>query len=370
MTQIAALPTQSCRLFQGIQTVAISGLLYVSVSGASVYAQSVPAQPPSPSLFPPSESRINNDINILKPGDELQLTVLGFPDLSGNQTILADGTIQLPMVGSVVIEGLSPNQVVTRLTEDLAPYVRRPQVSLTLLTIRPSQISVTGEVRRPGAHLLIAPEDIDDDIETTGEEFQTLTYALVTAGGVTPDADLRNIVIRRRLSPERTALFSGPDPWTEIQVDLWSLIQEGDLDSDVRIYHGDEIIVPTAQLASVEQEQLLSSTLAPTTISIQVAGEVLRPGQLQIAADADVNTAVIAAGGFTENAREGEIALLRMSPEGRLEQQVYAFGETSTPLRDGDVIVVDATTRRDVGNTFEFLGTILNPLSTFFFLFD
>lgn len=359
------------RELRGMQTAAIlGGLLYVSLSGASVQAQSVPTQPLPPSLSPASNSRIEADINILKPGDEVQLTVLGFPDLSGNQTILADGTIQLPLVGSVAVEGLTPNQVVARLTEDLAPYVRRPQVSLALLTIRPSQISVTGEVRRPGAHLLVAPEDIDDDTETTGEEFQTLSYALVTAGGVTPDADLRNIVIRRRRSPEDATLFSGPDPWTEIRVDLWSLIQQGDLASDVRIYHGDEIIVPTAQLAIAEQEQLLNSTLAPTTIAVQVAGEVLRPGQLQIAADADVNAAVIAAGGFTENAREGEIALLRMSPEGQLEQQVYAFGETSTPLRDGDVIVVDATTRRDVGNAFEFLGTILNPLSTLFFLLN
>ena len=367
MPKIVALPAQLGRVWSSLPTVVLGGFLYTSVFGASVYAQSIPAQPPPP-LFPPSDRGFDNDINILKPGDELQLTVLGFPDLSGNQTILADGTIQIPLVGSVVVEGLTPNQVVAQLTEDLAPYVRRPQVSLTLLTVRPSQISVTGEVRRPGAHLLVALEDFDDDSETTGEEFQTLSYALITAGGVTPDADLRNIVIRRRLSPESTALFSGPDPWTEIQIDLWSLIQEGDLASDVRIYHGDEIIVPTAQLASAEQAQLLSSTLAPINVSVQVAGEVSRPGQLQIAADSDVNAAIAAAGGFTENAQEDAIVLLRMSPEGRLEQQVYAFGETSTPLRDGDVIVVDATTRSDVGNTFDFLGTVLNPLSTLFFL--
>ena len=307
---------------------------------------------------------VGRDANILQPGDELELTVLGFPDLSGQQTILADGSIQLPLVGGVLVEGLTPNQAVERLTASLTPYVRRPQVGLALLNARPPQVSVTGEVRRPGAHLLVPPDNVDDNIEGSGEEVQTLTYALISAGGVTPDADLRNIIIRRRLSSANTSFSAGSER-EEIQVNLWNLIQDGDLSSDVRVYNGDEIVVPTAKLASGDREKLLDSTLAPDSISVQVAGGVRSPGQLQIAADANVVTAVIAAGGFTEDARKEEIALFRVSQEGRLEQKTYAFGEVSETLLDGDVIVVE-TKKRRLRRVLGTLGSILNPFGAIF----
>lgn len=338
-----------------------TALLAIPLTGLPTQAQS--SSPPL-TLPLPLPTAGDRDVNRLKPGDEVQLTVLGFPDLSGPQTILADGTLQIPLVGSLAVEGLTPSQVVEKLTVALGPYVRRPQVGLTLLNIRPLQISVTGEVRRPGAHILTVPDSEDGDDDSTPDELQTLSYALIAAGGVTPDADLRNIIVRRQLSPSEADLLGDRDHYKEIRVDLWSLIQEGDLASDVRIYHDDEIVVPTASLVTTEQEQLLSSTLAPVSVSVQVAGEVLRPGQLNLAANADVSTAVIAAGGFTEDANEEQIALLRMSSEGRLEQQAFTFGETSTPLREGDVIVVDAKAQRDVRTVFELFGTLLNPLST------
>lgn len=302
--------------------------------------------------------------SILQPGDELELTVLGFPDLSGRQVILADGSIQIPLVGNVLVAGLTPGQAVDRLTVSLVPYVRRPQVGLTLLSSRPPQVSVTGEVRRPGAYLLVSPDRFNDNLDTAAEEFQTLTYALISAGGVTPNADLRNITVRRRLSLPGAPFQEGSSG--EIRVNLWSLIQEGDLSSDIRLYNGDEIIIPTTQLANGDREKLLGSTLAPESISVQVAGAVRQPGQLQIAPDANIVTAVIAAGGFTEDAREEKIALFRASPGGQFEQKVYTFGEATEPLMDGDVIVVD-TKKRRLRKAFRFIGSILNPLD---FLLD
>jgi len=303
--------------------------------------------------------------NVLQPGDELELTVLGFPDLSGRQTILEDGSVQLPLVGNVLVVGLTPNQAVEKLTTNLTPYVRRPQVGLVLLNSRPPQVSVTGEVRRPGAHLLVPPENNPNDgLDASSEEVQTLTYALISAGGVTPNADLRNVLIRRRLLPTNPSSLVSRER-EEIRVNLWDLIQEGDLSADVRVYNGDEIVVPTARLTSGDRERLLESTLAPESISVQVAGGVQSPGQLQIAPDANIVTAVIAAGGFNADARKDEIALFRVSSEGRLEQETYEFGDVSEPLEDGDVIVV-GTKKRRLRRALGVLGSILNPFGAIF----
>lgn len=303
--------------------------------------------------------------NLLKSGDRISITVLGFPDLSREQIILADGTIQLPLVGNVSVSGLTIAQVGTQLTESLRPYVRRPQVSVSLLSIRPLRVSVTGAVRRPGPLVVTPPELTGTQLtDVTDGEVYTLSYALVLAGGLMPNADLRNIVIRRKAVTNQ-AIAAGSDK-NEIRINLWQVLQSGTLSSDLRLQDEDEIIVPTAALSSADQQQLLSSSLAPTTISIQVAGEVNRPGQIAIAPNADVNTAVAAAGGITSGGAKSKVQLLRMGSNGQLEQQTFRFGEASLPLQDGDVIVVDKGRTQEI---LDFVGQVVNPLGLIRLLF-
>jgi len=313
----------------------------------------------------PAAAAVTQEQNLLKSGDRIDITVLGFPDLSKEQIILSDGTIQLPLVGSVSVRGLTIAQVGTQLTETLRPYVRRPQVSVSLVSIRPLRVSVTGEVRRPGPLVVTPPDSTGTQLtDVTDGEVYTLSYALVLAGGLTPNADLRNIVIRRKAITS-LAIASRSDK-SEMHVNLWQILQSGTLSSDLRLQDEDEIVVPTAVLSSADQQQLLSSSLAPKTISIQVAGEVSRPGQISIAPNADVSTAVAAAGGIVSGGVRSRIRLLRMASNGQLEQQTFRFGEASMPLRDGDVIVVEKKTTQQI---LDFFGQVVNPLSIIRFLF-
>ena len=286
---------------------------------------------------------------LLKPGDRLNLIVAGFPDLSGEQVIMSDGTIQLPMVGAIRVAGLSSTQANRVITEALRPYVRRPQVALSLLSFSPLQISVTGEVLHPGPRSL-SPEDAEASPIT-------LSDALMLAGGITPDADLRSIVIRRSALAGETT-----DSSTEIQVNLWQAIQQGELASDVPIYNGDEIHVPSAQMNHADQQLLLASTLAPDQITVQVAGEVHRPGQVEISPTTGISEAVAAAGGPTDKANQDSIRLYRLSATGQLEQQTFEFGEASEPLRNGDLIVVEKATANGILDTVGQLFPVLNPL--------
>lgn len=318
----------------------------------------------------------------LKAGDLIQLVVVSFPDLSGEQLIGADGTIQIPLAGAIAVGGLTSAQATERITQALLPYVRRPQVGLTILSLSPLHISVTGEVIQPGARSLPLADD-----RTGNYVPATLSSVLLLAGGITPYADLRNIVIRRTIQngaishepakvetvvSNQTALSLDALTETnrsEVKVDLWQVIQSGNLTSDLKIYDGDEIIVPRVQAPTENQQVLLSSTVAPTKVTVRVAGEVRNPGEIEIAPLAGISGAVAAAGGLTEDASRDDIILLRMSPEGQLEQKAFAFESASEPLIHGDLILVDESSRGEVGNIFDFLGRLFLPISPFLRLF-
>jgi polysaccharide export outer membrane protein len=351
------------------------GLGWSQPTLAQITVPEVQPSSESPLLVNPADSveaTYPTDLTLLKPGDRIQITVVGFPELSGEQTVLADGSIQVPMAGDVGVWGLTLMQVNDRVTQSLLPYVRRPQVGVTLISVRPARISVTGEVRRPGIHQVVQPdirgsEEIADNDNV--ESFQTVSYALVLAGGVTPYADLRNITIRRA-EPTFVGIGNrGQTRQTEIKVNLWQAIQDGNLSSDIRVYDGDEIIVPMATAVhTVEQQALLNSTIAPATINVQVAGEVRAPGSVQIRAADGINAAIAAAGGPTDAADIDPVYLLRMTPDGQVIREEYDFAEEdSGPLQDGDVVVVK---RSGVRNVLDFIGRLGMPFNLLNLLLD
>lgn len=319
----------------------------------------------------------------LKPGDQLRLTVAGFPDLSGEQIILSDGTIQIPLVGLLKVARLTPAQAATMATEALRPYVRRPQVALSVLSLSPLRISITGEVLQPGPRLLNPFVQQSQPNRAAGGTQSsspvTASDALILAGGITPTADLRNIIIRRLVPSNRIATNFSPasrssSPFppsspslpsssptmvrTEVKVDLWKAIRSGDLTADARIYDGDEIVVPPAQLNNSDQQALLTSTIAPNKITVQVTGEVNRPGQIDVSPSARVIETIAAAGGATDKADKRSIELFRMSPDGQLERQTFDFNKPSVSLKNGDLIVVK---KSGSSKFFDTLGRVLIP---------
>ncbi|MEM7793971.1 MAG: polysaccharide biosynthesis/export family protein [Cyanobacteria bacterium P01_C01_bin.118] len=308
------------------------------------------------------EGKFNQEVSHpLKPGDRVRLTVVGFPELSGEQVVMADGTLQLPMAGTIGVSGLTLPQATVQITDAFRPYVRYPQIGLAILNQAPLRISVTGEVLEPGPRVFVP--DSDETIPTT------VSGVLSLAGGITPNADLRNITIRRGIpAGDNAGLLK--DTKTEISVDLWQVIQTGDLSADLRIYDGDEVVVPTTQVTNVEQQRLLASTIAPATITVQVMGEVGSPGITEVDPQAGVSAAVAAAGGLTEDASDDSIVLFRMADDGNLEQQIFSFGEASTPVLNGDLIVVEKSNRGNVSGMARFLNLLINPFTSILDVFN
>ena len=99
-------------------------------------------------------STVIYDTYILGPGDGLQIDLLDLPELSGSFTIGPDGTLYLPRLRVVYVEGLTVEELRNFLTDQFNTYVRDPQVFVQPVIYRPIRIYVGGEVKRPGYYTL------------------------------------------------------------------------------------------------------------------------------------------------------------------------------------------------------------------------
>lgn len=296
-------------------------------------------------------------------GDQVRVDVFGVADLSGTTyTLLSDGSLTLPWVGKVVLQGLTTEQASEALVQRYRRYIHRPSITVSLVSQRPVRIGVVGEVNRPGAYT--TGQSAGGTIEGDGAAapIRTVTQAIQAAGGITQLADIRNIEIRRPQLGNRQEV---------IRVDLWAFLQAGELDQDIPLRDGDTLIVPTVSaLDPREAVQLAAANFSPETVRINVVGEVKSPGTLALQSNTSLNQAILAAGGFDlTRARTSEVQLIRINPDGsavRREIQVDLSAEvneaTNPALRNNDIVVVG---RSGLARTGDFLNTLLGPINPF-----
>ncbi|MBW4691604.1 MAG: SLBB domain-containing protein [Lyngbya sp. HA4199-MV5] len=232
----------------------------------------LPSQLPPPGGMPnlTSPAPFEESSYTLGAGDRIQIDIFDVPEYSGEngkRQVLVDGTINLPLLGSVSVRGMSIKQTEAELSKRYAKFFKRPFVTVSLLSPRPLTIGVLGEVSRPGTYTIpLASQD-------GGTQFPTLTKALQTAGGITQAADVRQVQIRR---PQRVG---APQV---ITVDLWSYVQNGSLQQDVTLRDGDSVsVVAAATPNTAESLQLADTTFAGEKgrpVNVAIVGEVFRPG--------------------------------------------------------------------------------------------
>ena len=157
-----------------------------------------------------------------------------------------------------------------------------------------------------------------------------------------------------------------------IQVNLWDLVESGNLRQDVLLRDGDQIFVPTAQVMdNSEVIALANTTFAPTTITVNVVGEVKAPGTLSVSPDTLLNQAILTAGGFNDSrARTNRVELIRLNPNGTVSQQSVKVDlaqdvndEQNPILQEGDTIIVG---RSALASTSDTVGLLFSPLTRLF----
>jgi len=295
---------------------------------------------------------------ILEVGDRIFVGVVNVPEYSAEYQIQVDGTINLPVIGSVSVWGMTVQQAAQDITRRYTEpdVLRNPSISVLLLAASPLHIVVSGQVSRPGAYT----------IGLADGKFPTLTDAIHQAGGMTELADLRQVQVIR-------AQRSGTDQ--VLQANLWALLQSGDVRQDITLRNGDSVVLPTATAINPTEAMLLgSANLSPEAMQIGVLGEVRQPGTLKVSPDTPLNQVLLAAGGFNNRARKGSVELIRLNSNGTVTRRRIhvdlssGIDEGTNPiLTNRDVIIVGRSTLASIGDT---LGTLLSPIGQAFSLFN
>lgn len=220
---------------------------------------------------------------------------------------------------------------------------------------QPIDIAIVGEVNQPG------PYRLDSEGGRT-----TLVQALKQAGGITPSANLRDIELRRKTRQGNDQFF---------EINLWKLLQTGDLSQDIVLQQGDTLVIPTApDVPITELAAFTASTLSTGTIQVNVLGEVENPGVQQVRANTSLNQALLSAGGLNRR-NGGDVTLIRFNPDGTVSQQPIDVDlsqeindETNPILRPNDVIVVGRSAKAAFDDTINDLSGTFNLVWPFLLL--
>ncbi len=229
-------------------------------------------------------------------GDTIRITVFQVPDLSLETRITEAGVISYPLLGSVNLAGLTIAEAEQKIAKGLRDgnFVRQPQVSITVIQARGNQVSVLGQVGRPGRYPL-----------ETGEV--RLTDMIATAGGIgAAGSDVVVVVGTRNGQPYR------------VEIDLPSVFGPNRRNADVLLQNGDVIWVERA----------------PT---IYMYGEVQRPGAMRLERGMTVMQALASAGGITQR---GTLRGLRISRKDEGGRQREIEPQMNDSLRPDDIVFV------------------------------
>ncbi len=325
-------------------------------------------EPVSPDMVNPDPALPLPSAYILGPGDVLQIAVFGAPDYSGDFTVLSDGTLNLPVAGSVDVQGMTLAQATDSIRQRYATFIRQPLVTVAPLSLRPLRVGIAGAVQRPGTYTLAIETD------EGGNRFPTLTDAIELAGGISSQANIRDIQVNRVQRSGQNQVFTA---------NLWEILQGETIEEDFLLQSGDTIVIPeAAELSPEEAIRLGAASFSPDTVTVYVVGEVISPGDVEIPPNTPLNQAILAAGGFdSRRANEDEVVLVRLNENGSVVQRPIEIDftqgineEVNPVLKEKDVIVVRRSGLANFSDTASLalspVGRILSSILGVFNVFD
>lgn len=256
---------------------------------------------------------------VLGPGDLVRINVYGNQDLLTEARLSAAGAITFPLIGEIVLGGLSPAMSEKKIADLLQKggFVRKAQVNLVVMQFQSQYISVLGDVYKPGKYSLDRPS--------------TLSDVLAMAGGATPNGSDKITLIRNKEGETIKQIY-----------DLRDLVNKADPNSNPQLQRDDIVYVNARE--------------------VSILGQVNRPGKYSVASG--VRTVIdflSQAGGVSPAGADSIIIITHRN--GKTEKheidvdQLYRQGDTSAnfELADGDSIYVPRT------SVFYIYGEVQRP---------
>lgn len=303
---------------------------------------------------------ISNRLYRVGSGDVLSVNVYHQKDLEQPSVLIrADGQASFSGVGEVPVGGKTIDEITESLRYAYSELIKDPIVSVSLVKTRAGVIYVAGAVKKPGMYQLSTTEKESGGSGESAKVIRVdlrLSNVLANAGGVTLDADLRNIQIRRE----------GEELYTS---DLFKLLENGNPADDIPLLSGDTVYVPKLDnmaLTDKEMEMVLRSPIGPTDFPVRVIGEVSKPGVYALTGESPfLNSAIAAAGGFKEGANKNLIAIRRFSSDGQNMTTMYVKPDRiDATLRPNDVVFISERAVYKNGRFFEQVAKVLSPFTT------
>ncbi len=156
---------------------------------------------------------------VIGPNDALNIFVWREEALSRNITVMSDGKISFPLIGSIVAQGKTVAQLKDEISAELKKYIDTPEVTV-IVNASSRRVYTIGNVTTPGPYPLAAN--------------MTVLQALSTAGGFAEWADTKNIVIIRRSDGKEV----------QHQFNYKEYISGKNLEQNIVLQPNDTIVVP------------------------------------------------------------------------------------------------------------------------------
>ncbi len=217
---------------------AILGLGATVLVGCAAKKEAMAPGPPPDDSVP-----IRTDVKdfILGPGDEIDVMVWRFPDLTRTTRVSTSGEIQMPLAGDVKVAGLSAFELRDAIAERLSGYITDPQVTVSVRSLRSQKVFILGEVHRPG----VFPMEPD----------LTALDAIGKAGDFNLDAKQTEVLLIRRGEGSKNIIYP---------LNLEKALNEGDLRQNPRLAAGDVVYVPPTSMVEMSRFALrLTAILSP-----------------------------------------------------------------------------------------------------------
>ncbi len=286
-----------------------------------------PAPPPADAATPSPATTLApaSSTYKLQPYDLIDVEVYSEADLHKPARLGSDGTVLLPLIGSVKIGGMTVAEATDVVTKKYAAgFVKNPSVMITVMQYRKSTFSILGQVARPGIYEI--PEGAHVSI----------LEAISLAGGYTVTA-AQNAVTVKRLTDGKITLF---------KIKAADMAQNPDV-VPFEILPGDTVVVS-----------------APAKASFSILGQVQKPGLYEVPPGTHVSIieAISLAGGCTPMASQNLITVKRMVGGKLVILPVRAADMAQDPntvpfeVLAGDSILVPYR-----NSTFSILGQVQRP---------
>lgn len=363
---------QSTSLLKGLGWCGLMSL-WIALPKAAIAQNTPPPASTAPTYaeaggtdFAPFSSNFSD--YVLGPGDRLTLKFFNVPEYDGERSVTIDGSLVLPLIGKLPINGLTLEQATQYISSAYASYLKTPLVTVDLVAPRPLQVGIAGEVNQPGSYEVPLTGD-----GTTALQWPTVVEAVRLAGGITNQANIREVEVQRTQA----------NGVQTIRLNLWEILNTGSIQNDITLRHGDAIRIPTATALNPEElTQLSAANFSPDAIQVTVVGEVTSPGPKEIEPNAPLNQALLAAGGFDQQRADKEtVELIRLNPDGTVTQREISVSfeegineENNPALQDNDVVLVGRSTQTAFNDTANAwlgpVGTILSPFRLLLDLFE